>query len=436
MSGRSHSEITTRRLGLRDGVEVRAVRRAVLEVVRGPDRGASLELGADESSSVGTAVGSDLRLRDDSVSHSHLEISFDGDHYAVRDLASTNGTRIGGALVRDAILDRTPIEIALGETVLRFRLLSEETEQELALDHHFGQVLGSSPAMRRVFEILGRACHSDSTVLLIGESGTGKEVLAQSLHERSPRAEGPFVVVDCGSLPPGLAESELFGHVRGAFTGADDAREGALAEASGGTLFLDEIGDLPMDLQPMLLRAIESREIRPVGADGYRHIDVRIVAATHRDLEQAVRSGTFRADLYYRLSVIRVTVPPLRQRRQDVPRIAQALLEQCHPDRDVGSALSPSILDAFVSYDWPGNVRELRNAIERLVVLGDPGPLESYRPVDYHQARRQALDDFERDYVAARLAEADGVVVRAAEKAGISRQMFHRLARRHGLKDG
>ena len=430
------SMAATRRLGIRDGAEVVAVRRAVLEVTRGPDRGRKVELDGEGACAIGGAEGCDLRLTDDSVSQRHAEIVVERGAYVVRDLGSTNGTRIGGVLIREAAIDRRTVELSVGESELRLRQLDDEREVRLSLAERFGAAVGRAPAMRRVFDILERAAAVDSTVLLLGESGTGKEVLAESLHARSTRSDGPFVVVDCAALPPGLAESELFGHVQGAFTGASEDRAGALEEASGGTLFLDEIGELPLDLQPVLLRALDARQVRAVGADRYRPIDVRVVAATHRNLQREVEEGRFRADLFYRLSVVTVTVPPLRHRREDVPLLARALCAQLRPDSDPDELLSASMRAALAAHDWPGNVRELRNAIERILVLGDPGELApAPGPESYHEARRRVLDTFEREYVRARLAECGGVMAQAATRAGISRQMFHRLARRHG-RDG
>jgi two-component system, NtrC family, response regulator GlrR len=427
---------TTRRLGIRDGAEIVVVRRAVVEVVRGPDKGRSLEV-AEEPVVIGTDPEATLVLSDDTVSGRHAEIARQDGGFVLRDLDSTNGTRVGGVRVREAVLDRKSITLSFGETELRFRVLDDEFEERLILGDRYGDMVGVSTAMRRVFELCQRAAVSDSTVLLYGESGTGKELLAETLHRQSPRAGGPLVVVDCSTLTPTLAESELFGHVRGAFTGAVDDRGGALEEASGGTLFLDEIGDLPLPMQPVLLRALAAREVKPVGSDRYHSIDVRVVAATHRDLSRAVAGGTFRADLYYRLAVLRIAVPPLRHRREDIPHLAREIIRRLRPGTDPDQVLSASVVGALTSYSWPGNVRELRNAVERLLLMGEIGELESDgEHLDlYHQARRQAIDDFEKNYVRSRLAESGGVIAQAANRSGISRQMFHRLVKRHGLED-
>jgi transcriptional regulator with PAS, ATPase and Fis domain len=272
-------------------------------------------------------------------------------------------------------------------------------------------------------------------VLLEGESGTGKEVIAESIHRASARNKGPFVVIDCSTIPPTLIESELFGYEKGAFTGANESRAGAIEEASGGTLFLDEIGELPLDMQPKFLRALERRQVKRIGSSEYRDIKVHVIAATHRELSRMVNEGGFRSDLYYRLAVVRVCIPPLRQRKEDIALLARNFCQQLCPDRDPGTILTRSVLAAFCNHDWPGNVRELRNAVERLLALGElrlaldrrDGATSSTPTADYQHARRDAIAQFEEQYCRIMLAQAGGVVARAAERAGISRQMFHRL---------
>ena len=307
----------------------------------------------------------------------------------------------------------------------------------------FGALVGASPAMRALFATLQRVAPTDSTVLLEGESGTGKELCARAVHESSPRVKGPFVVLDCAALPPTLAEAELFGHAKGAFTDASGERTGAFERASGGTLFLDELGELPLSLQPKLLRAIQQREVQRIGDAEPRPVDVRIVCATNRDLYAEVKAGRFREDLYYRIAVVCVRLPPLRDRRQDVPVLAAAFA------KELGGALPSGALSAYEGYAWPGNVRELRNAVERIVAIGAEAELPpslpraapaagtpgAFRELPYKEAREKAIDAFERDYVAALLARHDGNVRRAAEAAGIDRVYLHKLVRRHGLKD-
>jgi transcriptional regulator with PAS, ATPase and Fis domain len=308
----------------------------------------------------------------------------------------------------------------------------------------FGAAIGVSPAMRHLFAVLERAAQSDVTVLLEGESGVGKEVLARAIHTRSQRAGGPFVTVDCGAIPSSLIESELFGHERGAFTGATHARSGVFEQADGGTIFLDEIGELPLDLQPKLLRAIEAREVRPVGANAARAVDVRIVAATNRRLAEAAASGEFRRDLFYRLAVARIVVPPLRERREDILPLARSFVRAA--TRDACAELPADFAALLGSYAWPGNVRELRNVVERWALLGvrdartlfdeagkvTAGELEDLSHLPYHEARRVVLERFERQYLPKVLSDAGGVVARAAAHAQVARPSFYRMLERLG----
>jgi len=417
---------------------VLAVRRAEVRVVRGPDKGRALVLGDDGATSaiIGTEADADLVLRDDTVSQRHAELRAGPLGWTIRDLGSTNGTWLGDARVIEAVLDERTKRLAVGETELAWKLLDGEIEHALA-DRPFGDLVGEAPQMRRTFALLEEAARSDATVLLEGESGTGKEVLAERLHRASARAAGPFVVVDCGAIAAGLVESELFGHEAGAFTGADRARAGAFEEADGGTLFLDEIGELPLPLQPKLLRALEAREVKRVGGARSRPLDVRVVAATHRRLDRMVAEKSFREDLYYRLAVIRVRVPSLRDRVEDIAPLARRFLARARPDADPAALLPPSLVALLERYAWPGNVRELRNVIERLALVGELDTAVDARPVGppppYHDAREEALARFERDYCLACLEAAGGVVAQAAARAGISRQMFHRLLKKHGV---
>jgi transcriptional regulator with PAS, ATPase and Fis domain len=301
--------------------------------------------------------------------------------------------------------------------------------------------------MRALFAQLERAARSDETVLLLGESGTGKELLARALHTESPRQNGPFVVLDCTALAPTLLEAELFGHTRGAFTGAAESRAGLLEQAHGGTLFIDEVGELPLDLQPKLLRALEARQYRPVGASEWRSFDARIVAATHRDLRARVAGGAFREDLYYRFAVFEMAVPPLRDRREDIPLLVERFLAAMSPPRTLAD-LPPNAVDILSSHHWPGNVRELRNTVARIVVFpehleravtpGAPGRADAARllRMPLREARDLVVEDFERSYLAARLAEHGGNVTRAAEAIGVSRQFAYRLLEKYGLRAG
>jgi transcriptional regulator with PAS, ATPase and Fis domain len=308
---------------------------------------------------------------------------------------------------------------------------SEEHPEETA----FGAMVGTSPPMRRLFGVLTRIAAHDAPALLTGESGTGKELAAKGLHDAGPRAEGPFVAVNCAGIPQNLFESELFGHVKGAFTGATDKQEGAFQRANGGTLFLDEVGELPLDAQAKLLRALESGEVRKVGGAAVEYPDVRVVAATNRDLRDMVHKGTFREDLYYRLAVLTVHLPPLRDRREDIPLIAKRLLERQHP----GAELTQAATKAMGAYDWPGNIRELRNVLTRAFVLTGPvidADALSFTPgvFDRPAARLAArADDDERAAIREALTAHDGNRTLAAQALGLPRSSLLYKMRRLGL---
>jgi two-component system response regulator GlrR len=305
-------------------------------------------------------------------------------------------------------------------------------------------MVGRSPAMRAAFSLLERAAQADATVLLEGDTGTGKEAAAESLHRESARRDGPLIVVDCGAIPPSLLESELFGHERGAFTGAVTEQEGALEAADHGTVFLDEIGELGLELQPKLLRALDRREIKRVGASRYRPIDVRVIAATHRNLRVEVNAGRFRADLYYRLAVLQVRLPPLRQRADDLPLLIEHILHGLGAADSDAAALvrTREFVADLARHAWPGNVRELRNYIERCLALREsgvvPAPSADPPPVDLRRPLRAARDEhlraFERAYLRQALAAAGNNVTAAARIAGIDRIYFYRLLWKYGLR--
>ncbi|MBN2358500.1 MAG: sigma 54-dependent Fis family transcriptional regulator [Deltaproteobacteria bacterium] len=427
------------------------VRKASLKVVRGDECGKSVTLG-EQPIVIGSSRDCDLALRDPAVSHRQFELRATPDGYLLRDLGSTNGTFVGGLRVREVWL-ASGAKIGVGRSQLLFTELDEREQLPLSRHESFGKLLGRSQSMRRCFALLEAAAATDSTVLIEGESGTGKELAAESLHERSGRSDGPWVVVDCGAIPSELMESELFGHVKGAFTGAAADRVGAFEAAHRGTLFLDEIGELDLRLQPKLLRFLEKREVQRVGSQQRQAVDVRVIAATHRKLEGMVAEGTLRQDLFYRLAVLRVHLPPLRERRDDVAYLALELARQLRPGADPGAWLDSATLGVLAAYDWPGNVRELRNVLERLAAMPqlslelgaelarpEPGsPLgagcgSDLLQLSYHQAKQRVLEAFERDYLQALLQQEQGVVVRAAERAQVPRQTLFRLIRKHGLR--
>ena len=341
-------------------IDTFAFRRFRVTVSVGPDSGLSRV--ADEPEfSIGTSPSNQLVLTDPTVSRHHCVIESTGRGFRLKDLGSTNGTRLGAIHV-EAVSLTQEVTFQLGTSYIQFEPLDETVSAPLSSGVAYGSVLGRSPAMRRIFAMLPRIAMSDSTILIEGETGTGKTLLAEAIHNASPRKNGPFVVVDCASIPPTLVESELFGHERGAFTGAHIQHRGAFEQAGGGTIFLDEIGELPLDVQPKLLRVIEHRAIRRIGGGQPLPLDVRVMAAINRDLRQEVNAGGFRTDLYYRLNVVRILVPPLRERREDVPLLIEHFYRQFAREGDM-SAPPRALLDSLARNPWQGNVRELRAAV-------------------------------------------------------------------------
>jgi transcriptional regulator with PAS, ATPase and Fis domain len=427
------------------GKPILIVRAATLTIVKGPETGATAKLTSPQFV-VGSGANADLQLSDPSVSREHMHLSLEPTGIRVRD-RSKNGTRVGGIRIHDALVQADTV-FSLGGTAVALQIEAEKLVLPLSEQSYFGDAFGAAPVMRHLFSILEEAAKSDISVLLEGESGVGKDVLARAIHRASPRKEKPFVVVDCGTIPPNLIESELFGHVRGAFTGATEDRRGLFEEADGGTIFLDEIGELPLDMQPKLLRALEAKEIRAVGGKKTKKADVRVVSATNKKLGEASKRGTFREDLYYRLAVARVAVPPLRDRPEDVLPLATRFLKLTTGDEK--AQLPPDLGAMLAEYSWPGNVRELRNVIERHVALGDSAiallvddskvaaagnKKEDLSAMPYHEARTLVLERFERDYIPGVLARTNGVVARAAEHAQIARPSFYRLLERLRIAD-
>jgi DNA-binding NtrC family response regulator len=423
-----------------------------LTVVEGPTGKQTLEFAAGRCA-IGTHKSNDLPLVDPMVSRFHCEIRVDISSSQIIDLGSKNGTAVDGVRVRDADLKHGSL-IKVGQTVLRFELGSATHARSLSPRTEFGTVVGHSTIMRGLFDLLERAAQSDATILLEGETGTGKGVIAESIHETSPRKPKPFCVVDCASLPTHLLESELFGHERGAFTGAVARRIGAFEVADGGTIFLDEIGELPLDLQPKLLRALEERQVRRVGGNTLQTVDVRVIAATNRDLRREVNEGRFRSDLYYRLALIRVKVPALREHLEDIPLLVERLLGTSHnATSEMAAALrAPHFIETLQRATWPGNVRELRNHLESCLVLrqvvpfGEPEkiePLLNAAPgaavdasLSYQEARLRSLLAWEAQYLRALLKKHNDDIEKAAEAAGISRAYIYRLLSRHGIRRG
>jgi two-component system response regulator GlrR len=404
---------------------------------------------------VGAAPGNDFILDDQTVSSAHFEIIATTLGVRIKDLESTNGTRVNGVRIKEAVLEDGQT-VHAGTVALTFKLGRDTVKEPVSERTELHGAVGQSPSMRAVFSRIERAGKTDATVLVTGETGTGKEVTAWAIYEASKRKGKPFVVVDCGAIAHNLIESELFGHEKGAFTGAVQRRIGAFERADGGTIFLDEIGELELDLQPKLLRVLERREITRVGGEKTIPVDVRIIAATNRDLRAMVARGAFREDLYYRLAVVALELPPLRERREDLPLLIEKFLA------DIGATsaeLPPGAMDRFVEHPWPGNCRELKNAVERAVVLGETRFLSSTgktdegkpvlpaevatedQPPHFHIALERPYKDqkadvvaaFEEAYVRALMLAHHGNVSAAARQAGIDRMSLHKILMRYGL---
>jgi DNA-binding NtrC family response regulator len=393
---------------------------------------------------VGSAEGCELRLTDRTVSRRHLALELEGTGLRVLDLGSTNGTFVHGVRIRDVLLGGGET-LHVGGAVVQVERRAA-VPASLPQATAFGRLLGASREMRRLYPLCGRLAATDLPVLVEGETGTGKEVLAEAIHEASRRASGPFIVLDCTAVPPNLVESILFGHERGAFTGATSQHAGVFEEADGGTLFIDEIGDLELAMQPKLLRAIERSEVRRVGGSRWLRADVRIVSATRRDLDAAIEAGRFRDDLFHRLAVGRIELPPLRARRGDVGLLVEAF---CREQGAGPGAIPREVLASWEDASWPGNVRELRNAVARYVALGElPNRSEGFArgPGDYADevlaanlalpvARQRIVEDFERRYVERVLEAHGGNVSQAARASGLARRYFQILRNKYPRRD-
>lgn len=411
---------------------------------------------------LGAMDDNDVVLRDDTVSRYHCRIIQEGNAYVVQDLSSTNGTFINMVRIKEAYL-KPGCTLSLGKSRILFKSIDEKVRIKPSADDRFGGIIGANRHMRQLYGILERIAPTDTTIVIEGETGTGKEVVAQTIHARSKRKDAPFIVFDCSAVPEALIESELFGHEKGSFTGAIMARKGLFELAHGGTLFLDELGELSLELQPKLLRALESREIRRVGGTRTLKVDARVIAATNRKLDEMVREGRFRQDLYYRLSVVRLQLPPLRERQEDVPLLVQHFLREARFNRRPDGTLrintiSREALDALQAHPWPGNVRELLNTVERACSFADgdlielehlpsrfidheatlerpvpagPGPVDPDQP--FKQAKERWVSSFESDYIELLLEKHGFNISHAAREAEIDRKYFRKLMKKHGI---
>jgi DNA-binding NtrC family response regulator len=399
-----------------------------VSVVEGADRGKRV-ISSSEELSIGTADGNDLQLTDASVSRHHCVVRVDERGLEVCDLASRNGTHFGNVELLRAYV-QSGVRIRIGQTTLVIEVLDKDLEQPIAATDRFGPILGGSPVMRRLYPLIEQCGSNSSTVLIVGETGTGKELIAEAIHASSDRRSGPFVAIDCSSLSHDLAESELFGHEQGAFTGAETSRIGAFESAQGGTILLDAIGELPLALQPLLLRALENRTIRRIGSNDQKAVDVRVIAACHRDLRELVNAKRFRPDLYFRLHVIRIAVPPLRDRAGDIALLAAHYWRAFRSD-----PIPVAFVDQLATQSWPGNVRELRNAVERAAQLGWTPQRVPVVEVgqSYGDAKERALAEWERVWVDQLIRDHGGNLSRAARAARMGRSHLRELARKHGV---
>ncbi len=424
------------------------VRTIRVEVIEGVDRGVHA---IGDRVAIGTAEGNDLRLTDPRVSRFHVELGAAGASVRVRDLGSTNGTRLGAVMIERgeiALGSLVGASLEIGATKLRISD-AELTSVETTVEPRFGPLLGRSPMMRRLMARLDKVAASETSVLLVGESGTGKELAAQAIHERSARAREPFVVVDCGAIAPTLVASELFGHERGSFTGAERTSHGAFERAARGTLFIDEVGELPLALQTTLLGVLERKRYRRVGGDRDLTSDARVIAATNRDLRAEVNAGRFRLDLYHRLAVVTLDLPPLRDRSEDLPLLVEHFLRELGSSAEVEDVFDADAIAELERHAFPGNVRELKNLVEATLTLGEAPSLTS-RPAEaaaipddvtdarldlpFRDAKREIVDAFERRYLTRWLDRTGGNVAKVARESGLDRSYVTDLVRKHGLK--
>ena len=435
-----------------------ALVRATATIIEGPDLGLAFPL-SERITSIGKSRRCDIVLSDSAVSKMHLQLSMEGSAVRVKDLESTNGTWVGSSRVIESMVPAGSV-VTIGRSRIHLKTDDEPMMLTPSEANHFGELYGRSVAMRQLFAVLERVTGRDVNVLIDGETGTGKELAARALHDRSGRSRGPFIVLDCSAVAPELIESQLFGHRRGAFTGAMQDRPGVFEAARGGTLFLDELDSLPLDLQPKLLRVIEMRQVVRLGEFEPRAIDVRLVAACGRSPEDAVSRGGLRRDLYFRLAVVRISMPRLRDRLEDLPVLVERLLERIGHNSVAVEEDSP-IFERLRQHPWQGNVRELRNVLERALLLAPTGatslnqlPLRlspvmtggeqaaapalqpAWLRLPFKEAKAQAEAVFEQEYLRAALARNGANLSRTSRDVGLTRHHLRRLLREHRLIAG
>jgi len=456
VSNEIHKPEETRTVFLSEQHDLKYLRASQLVVADGADKGRALTI-EKERVMIGRSSGADLTLNDPSVSYVHAEIVASPEGHRLRDLGSTNGIFMLGHRVRDVFL-RPGSEFLVGNNLLRFQPLDTLVKIPLSLRDRFGQALGRSVRMRELFAVLEKAAASDLPILVRGETGTGKELLATAIHNYSLRKNRPMLVLDCGATPANLIEDTLFGHEKGAFTGAEAARRGLFEEADGGTLFIDEVGELRLDLQPKLLRVLEQQVVQRIGGVRPIPVNTRIVSATHRDLWGMVDEGLFRQDLLYRLSVVEVIVPPLRERPEDVPLLVDHFMTDFNRAREATGRdtleIDEEALVFLQSHPWPGNVRELRNALERAMHLAEgrrirrsdlvldlfgSGPRTTLgvdTRVAYKDAKARLTEQFERAYLKQLMEEEQGNLSSASRRAGLARHHLRKLCRGYDIPCG
>jgi DNA-binding NtrC family response regulator len=397
---------------------------------------------------IGRDPSCEIVVDDPEVSAIHCEVRAEGQGVLVKDLGSRNGTFVGSVRIREAVLTAS-CALQVGSMRIAFEPVEKKERVDVGFDESFGPLVGASHRMRHLFRILKEIAPTDLSILVSGETGCGKELVAHAVHEKGARSKGPFVVVDCGSIPGPLAESLLFGHEKGAFTGASERRPGAFHEAHKGTIFLDELGELPVELQPKLLRALSEKQVKRVGSQHYEPVDVRVIAATRRDLGQAMNSGRFRSDLFFRIAQVRIEIPPLRERREDIAALVRSVCERIGR-RERGDDVVELVTTTLAQHDWPGNVRELVNVASVAAALPQGAesvaellPLErgatSGEPVDfstpYGEAKRAAIAAFEAKYFGELYRACGGSLNAMAKKSGMERHHIRPFLRKLGLKE-
>jgi len=453
-------ESDTQLLRIEERKDVVSLRKCQLVVVEGGSKGGKIDLTKDRIL-IGKKEDNDLAINDRAVSRKHVEILREQDSFLLHDLESTNGTFINETKVKQAYLVPGDV-IRIGNSRIEFIAFDEKVQIEPSDQKIFGGAIGHSRKMRQIFGLLEKISPTDTTVIIEGETGTGKDVIARSIHDHSPRKEKPFVIFDCSAVAENLIESELFGHIKGSFTGAVTTRSGAFEAANRGTIFLDEVGELSLDLQPKLLRALEHRQVKKVGSNETVNIDVRVLCATNRNLRKEVSEGNFREDLYYRLSVVKIYLPPLRERPEDVSALTEHFLQTGRfnqlPDGTLKIVrVEDDALKMLGRYQWPGNVRELYNVLERVTPLITSDSIkgndlayvfqELEREEDevtekltevnlglpFKDAKQKVVESFEKDYLAALLRRNNYNISKTAREAGIDRKHIRNLLKKYGI---